>query len=486
MNKPRTIEGRWWIHGDDKPPHFGVLNFDPEKGLELTVKIPDAKTTDDVLSSFVDGRVELPSVIHGTDENSHPVTLFGCVNQGHNIKSGLETYRIGCLVGICNFHGTSWTEAKFRAVSVHYSLLHAWIGNKPLSIVNSGAGPSLMVNPQTLRLVEIAPGIRLRVEGYFNWLDSLDEIRYEFNHQVWLHFDEARPLTEIREDVSKLLPLLCLLTGERIFKDKLVLFEQDPFESGHPKPATACELLQINSGVGEAERGRHGAHMRVTFLEIEPDFDRISRRWFQCYETLKPVVDLYFSVTAGWAATSESRFLFMAQALEVYHARSQFSQIELPREAHKARLKAILQAAPKESCKWLNDKLGFSNLKTLAQRLDDILKAHPKEAAQLTTRIPDFAAKLRHTRNYYTHYTPDLLRKGKVAKKSELILLTSAVEALLQICLLKELGIHGAPIARVLQNFMDMKVKSLDSAPPCAPPVADMQESPSCNSSQSQ
>ena len=46
MNKPRTIEGQWWIHGDDKPAHFGILSFDPEVGLNLTVKIPQSRTSD--------------------------------------------------------------------------------------------------------------------------------------------------------------------------------------------------------------------------------------------------------------------------------------------------------------------------------------------------------------------------------------------------------------------------------------------------------
>ena|ERR1035441_10714390 len=40
MDRTRTIEGRWWIQGDDKPAHFGTLSYDPEKGLSLSVKVP--------------------------------------------------------------------------------------------------------------------------------------------------------------------------------------------------------------------------------------------------------------------------------------------------------------------------------------------------------------------------------------------------------------------------------------------------------------
>ena len=121
MNKPRTVEGRWWIHGDDKPTHFGVLEFHPEKGLILTVKIADSKSTDVWLQAFVDDGHEVPTVIHGADENSHSVTLFGCIKRGHSIALGLETFQIGCLVGILNFKGDSWSGAVFRAVCINFS-----------------------------------------------------------------------------------------------------------------------------------------------------------------------------------------------------------------------------------------------------------------------------------------------------------------------------------------------------------------------------
>ena len=355
-----------------------------------------------------------------------------------------------------------------KASKNHFSLLHEWIGKNPVEIVTSGDGRlAVAINNRPAYFADVAPGIRLRVESADTSTTSLRELHYRFDHRIWLHFEEARPLAAIREDVSKLLPLLCLLTGERIFSDTFVLFEDDPFESHHPRPVSPCELLQINRGVSDAERGTHPSHMRVTFQELEPQFGQVFEKWFRCYETLKPVVELYFSVTAGWVPTTESRFLFIAQALEVYHARSpQFSQTERPRESHKTRLKAILKGAPKLDCKWLNEKLAFSNQKTLAQRLDDLLKQHPDEARELTMRIPDFASKLRYTRNYYTHYNPEHLKKGKVAIGNELSLLTCAVETLLEICLLKELGIHGKPIQRVLQRFTGMEVSSLETTQP--------------------
>lgn len=82
MNKPRTVEGQWSIFGDDKPAHFGVLTFDPEKGLNLSVKIPCASTCEEIIFGSLKGAPKLPKVIHGIDDNNKPVTLFGCAFPG--------------------------------------------------------------------------------------------------------------------------------------------------------------------------------------------------------------------------------------------------------------------------------------------------------------------------------------------------------------------------------------------------------------------
>jgi hypothetical protein len=49
VNKPQTIEGVWWIHGKDKPAYFGIVSYDPEKGLELNVKVPQSRTNDEAI-----------------------------------------------------------------------------------------------------------------------------------------------------------------------------------------------------------------------------------------------------------------------------------------------------------------------------------------------------------------------------------------------------------------------------------------------------
>lgn len=66
-------------------------------------------------------------------------------------------------------------------------------------------------------------------------------------------------------------------------------------------------------------------------------------------------------------------------------------------------------------------------------------------------------------RNYYTHYDQELWQSGKVAKGLELRRIMYVLHALLQVCLLKELGVEGKPIERILERNNSIKWADLQN-----------------------
>ena len=455
MNKPRIIEGRWWIHGDDKEAHFGTLSFDPERGLELTVKVPLSRTIGEALHNFTE-TPNVPQVIHGKDEHDHDVTLFGYSRLHRSAPLGLDTYQMSDIgAAMLNYRGQSLEESRFAVASVNYTLLHQWMNRKAVRETTMESGLACVkFQPHDLLEFQFSPGVRLRIEGIFLPSFSLSEYSVRFLHRAWFLFSELTTAKTIYDEyASVLLRLLCLLTGERVFIEEFVFYDRDPFEPGGSGPLQGRELLIPNSGVTQAKRDLHAAHMIASFEEIEASLGSVLKRWFECHERFEPVIDLYFAVLANRVSSAPSAFLFLAQALEVYHARStKYSSTEMPAEAHKDRMKAVLQAAQQEYEAWMKEKLAYSNQKTLAKRLEEILNSHPAEATRLTAGVAGFAAKVRHTRNYYTHYDEELREKGKVAEGLELRRIIFALLGLIQICLLKELGIQGKPIDRILER----------------------------------
>jgi hypothetical protein len=479
MNKPRNIEGKWWIHGDDRPAHFGVLSFDPEEGLELTVKIPQDRTVGETFLALFHAQgiptvtnghqgaegavtpcinrardeIDVPNVIQGRDEGNRPVTLFGCSCLRPGIGSGLDVYRIDCLAAIVDFHGQSWKEARFKSVRVSYTLLHDWM--------NPQGGDQRTDERHSAQLNQIAS---LSIEGSRLTNQSSGEVLTRFVHYASFEFTAPIEVKQIRDGYASVFQrLLCLLTGERVFIEEIQLFDpanRDPDADARLK---GSELLTANTKISDATRDKHALQMIANFDEIAADFESIMKRWFECHERLEPVLDLHFAVLFGLVATIDSKFLFLAQALEVYHARSAlFTSRDVPADAHRERVRAILEKVPTEYRDWASDKLAFANQKTLAQRLSEILAFHRTEAEKLTAGIDDFADKIRHTRNYLTHYSGEPRQSGKVARGMELVKVTYALNALLKICMLKELGIRGDPIERILRKHSQMRFVTLD------------------------
>jgi len=455
MRERRTIEGKWWIHGDDKAAHFGTLVFDPETGLELTVKIPQSRSDAERFRTMHDP-ASVPTAIHGKDQHGHDVTAFEPFHFMHDVGSGLETYQIGGIsAAIQNMRGESLDEPRFAVASVGFTLLAEWMNRKSVlsKTVEDGVACLKLQCHDRLEF-QLETGVTLRIERA--WLPQFGarELNVQFEYRIWLVFCDPRSAMAIYKGYAcVLLRLLSLLTGERVFIEELSFYDCDPFVPGQGRPPKQSEFLTTNRGVAEAKRSVPAALMITRFEEVEGAFLNVLRRWFECHARLEPVLDLYFAILANRASSMESRFLFLAQALEVYHARSaQFTATEILAEDHQKRITAVLNTVPPDYLRWVREKLAYSNQKTLARRLDDILKLHPAEAAKLAAGVHEFAAKVRHTRNYYTHYDEELRRKGKIAEGAELRRVVFALEDLLQICLLKELGIQGPPIERILQR----------------------------------
>jgi hypothetical protein len=105
---------------------------------------------------------------------------------------------------------------------------------------------------------------------------------------------------------------------------------------------------------------------------------------------------------------------------------------------HKRRLEQIYERVPEQHLKWLKEQLAFSHEISFKNRIKDLCNKFQPIISPLTKNPNKFAAKVRDTRNYYTHYNQSL--KSKAAKQNELFRLSQILNFLLQSCLLTELG----------------------------------------------
>ena len=162
--------------------------------------------------------------------------------------------------------------------------------------------------------------------------------------------------------------------------------------------------------------------------------------YFQKYETLEPVVELYLEVLEARDMSPVRAFLNITQALETYHARFKANTLE----DFKKRIKdVILKNRPesfhKEDTEFLMK--GSKKYLTLQSRLADLLLAEYKIwfGTGDIDRL-EFPRVIAKTRNYYTHYDESIKKKERVLTSEELVMYNKVLLYILEYYLLSELG----------------------------------------------
>jgi len=178
-----------------------------------------------------------------------------------------------------------------------------------------------------------------------------------------------------------------------------------------------------------------------TFNTIKNNFEVIIKNWFLLKESISPVLGALSEIFAKRTIYTELKFLHIVQALEVYHRR-------LKQDTKKLKIKfkeiidPIRAKVDKPEKKWLNTKLSFGYEPTLRERLEQLFvefHIHPLSKILIShDEIRALIDKTVNSRNYYTHYSPEL--KAKACHERDLVYLSEKLKVLLIIVILRETG----------------------------------------------
>jgi len=452
MKDPGKIEGRWWIHGPDQPAWLGAL----DSGNPLRLKVQAANSSDFVqildLMANRDDSMNCPQVIHGRDEHDKPVILFGCYCTSNGQSGGLEQYEIMALAGIRGLQVESWNQLFVRALSVQPDFLSLWLGEKIFEHVDLPDGrPALTPTLPLDQVFPVEDGVRIRLTTSMTSSAGSSEESFRLDGHVVLHFDEPRSLEEISERwIPWITRLLGLLLGTSVKLPKIEVHETDSFERGHSLMDQKGELL------GRGKSGRslisklHPMNMVTTYGAIRDRLGDIILAWNRISNELAPVIDLFSAVVLHHALYLEARFLIFVQAFEIYHSRSpHFTSMQLSRDQHQEYMRKALASLPEHLRDWAKGKLSL-NSKSLREKLEDIFRFYSSEASRLFPKS-ESASRIAYTRNHLTHHhnEPD---EKKLLTDSEIGDVTWALEAFLWTILLREIGLTGSPLERVMRR----------------------------------
>jgi hypothetical protein len=173
------------------------------------------------------------------------------------------------------------------------------------------------------------------------------------------------------EFVSPLIFLLTLATGTPQRVRRLVLREwsSDPF-GGRTAVALPSRWTDMQPMKAHPRFWEYPLH----FLDVEPRFEDVLRRWFALYGDTRQALLEFFTAPLTPGMYAEESFARTVRALEMWHRRRFGGEI-LPKEHFqdlRSRVEANLTGAELDLVRM---RLNFGNEWTLKQRLDALMDA---------------------------------------------------------------------------------------------------------------
>jgi len=457
MKTARTIQGRWYIFGDNQQPAVGVLKFDPDVGLTLDAQRHRAP---DLAQALLGGTgFNAPAVIRGVDAHGTAVTLFGCAVSNYNLTAALDDYKIVSACAIVGAHFNQFHDAIYNSVRASYSVLDSWLTRSGIvNVPRNGGLPAYSFEHQPDIIVTLNGGITLALTMGLGTQFTNSSMTLSQSQFAQFTAPNPTPLSTLIDGyIFRFGKLLSFLARTEVFVDQVVV----PQAGAVPREV---EWLSGAVGSTKAKRTLHHQAVLVSYQEIAADFPALVVNWFNYYEQMEAILNLYFTATAKSDIPAETRFLLLAQALEAYHSRSdRFFNVVQPPHEFEARRDALVAAVPAGERRWLREKLGFANMKILAQRLEDLIADQQAHVPQFINDTALFANTVRWTRNYYTHFGEDeedrtQAGRGRIAQGANIIVYSSQMQALLELLFIRDLNLPAVAAGRSVARAQQFQV----------------------------
>lgn len=435
--------GYWWLPSNPSVKLPGIMKVSDEDGICLELLGTFRSITSLEINSHDDCEIIL-----GFTNDGKFLTLIESRNFNFVLPSlGITTQKYQVNSFFIGVHFSKKEDIRFFKLSIEYTYLPTWVYSgtpKFLEEWNQDSSENSFADSIVKNMnapVLEAKTSRGKISILPHRESSTDplELIQKKNARISIDLLNDLSMNECYLDfVYPLQNLLTLATNQNNFVINLTVFSRNGTKS--PNQVELEELpIQFISKVTVQSKPQRKFSGEILFSlkDIENELALYIQQWLNLNEKVKHICDIYFGIKYAEFMYEEQRFLSVMQALESYH-RIKFSNEQVSQEKHKNRLQEIHSKVPDCYLDWLKEKLSFSNEPSLKNRIEELVKCYEGVIQPLIKNSDKFIARVKNTRNYFTHY--DVSLKEKYAQGDELFRLTQILSFLLRACLLSELG----------------------------------------------
>lgn len=443
--KEETYHGVWFLP-DSKiaiQGHLLVTDF----VIELHLTDPNNRELSEKTEvSDIDER-KYP-VIHGLGRLGEKITLYDCSGFSDSFNARLMLYG--------DEYHKDFNEEKFKILGVHIPYFDSWISNDSFKKATSEAGFSIEYRTPDKINIALSDSLDLSID--FECFSPSTEKRNKITlHQFALvHF--------IAKDARGM--ILAELIKYLLYFQQLVSFlSRDGANVSAARVYTKVEHFTRDKFLGTMIYGgtpfnkfeyliedRHRKYL-ITKSDVNESLETFFKNWFGFAAQAQHIIKLIFLDYFYRGAFDENNFLNLIRVLEIYHI-YKFPGRQMPDEDFKQKLADIIAGVPEQYKKEVKEHLAFKNELTLDQRLSQLFSEVEGNKIGFDYTYDDgFKRKVKQSRNYYTHYNPNL--KDKAATGDELEALTVACRALINYLILKHLNVPEDVIKRRFEYYIE-------------------------------
>ncbi|MBK4772810.1 MAG: hypothetical protein FT726_24715 [Pantoea sp. Morm] len=409
------------------------------------------------VASFFSGNTVLKR-INGKVEKEGEVTLEGCLYKKINITGGIGEKS---LIHVnCAFLGHAFKqdeEIKLDSLSFSVDHLEEWVGVTGISFDHKPNEKDVYAinysRPKDI-VISLDDGYELKVTfGYaFKGTSSLKETKVEHMTNLVIEGDKPIPyeeLSKIAHDVVKFISLA--------FEKPLVIARV----RGRKKVQTegvsqSTDFISIYYKSNRYNADRNDLEVNDMIFEYKDIANNASdhfKKWMKACKELSPSISLYFSSAAGQHGVIEARFISLVQGLETYH-RANSHDKKMPQETFEDLVIQLINNCPDDHKEWLRGRLSHGNEINLMARMKSVTSCLEGILGD-KKMLKSLSREVVNTRNYLTHYNPDL--KEKAASGKRLVQLNYLLELVFLAHFLKIIGFDDEKIKMFYERNFRLK-----------------------------
>jgi hypothetical protein len=224
--------------------------------------------------------------------------------------------------------------------------------------------------------------------------------------------------------------------GKRVYKAINLYYQSSPFSKEPPKLSRFDTLLN--------------------YAQIKDNYSIIINNWLRAYERLEPALNLYFAAMEGAFTYLDSKFLALAQCLEVFDRRTSNRKV-MDDTSFADIVQGLVNACPAESKEWLENKLQYANEISLNQRIRKIIDPFSEYFDDENER-KRLARNISITRHYMTHYD-ESQKADAITNGNDLYQMYAKMEAIFRLYLLQILGFTQDEIRTIVAKSPSLRFK---------------------------